>query len=44
MKTGPEGLRPSQPSHRVGEWGNLVSPSPYSRALPSHTLPRAGRW
>ena len=29
------GLRPPKPSHRVGVWGNPVSPYPCSRAEPS---------
>ena len=37
-------LRPPRPSHRVGGWGNRVSPHPCVWAAPSQTLPRAGVW
>ena len=33
--TSRQGLRPPRPSHRVGAWGNRVSPSPCARAAPS---------
>jgi len=36
------GLRPPQPSHRVGFRGNPVSPEPCARAAPSPTLPPGG--
>jgi len=34
----------SQTRPRAGAWGNPVSPSPCSRALPSQTRPRVGAW
>ena len=37
-----QGLRPPRPSHRVGAWGNPVSPSPCARAAPSPS--RGGAW
>jgi len=37
-----EGLRPPNPSHRVGGWGNQVSPSPCVRARPSRGRGRGG--
>ena len=38
------GLRSPKPSHRVGIWGNPVSPSPCARAAPSQTLLRTRAW